>query len=157
MPDEFEVVVRGLVVRNDPNTANGKTFLIGQRRASSTHPLAGQWCIPEGQPRALENPCDDVVRQIREETGLITEFREVIGTSTEKRLLNSRYSRYYWLIWVCLNPTNDPDAIKQGSDWRKFVWVSGRQVLELTTPRYQASWPRPIKQIVETYYGENQL
>lgn len=75
MPDKFRTVVTALVTRGDE-------FLIGKKEAAENHPIGGQWHILGGHLEHGEELEKAVKREVKEETGLESEVRELVDVMT---------------------------------------------------------------------------
>lgn len=55
---------------------DGRLLLV--KRANP--PAQGQWSLPGGRQEAGESPAEGVIREVREETGLVVEVQREVGT-----------------------------------------------------------------------------
>lgn len=117
MPDVTgpEVAV-GAVVRRD-----GRLLLV-QR---ATEPERGRWSVPGGRVRAGEHLADAVVRELREETGLLGRCGAVVGIA-------ERVEPPWHFVIVDFAVAVDEGTAMAGSDAAAVAWVQLADV---------ASWP----------------
>lgn len=111
-PERPLVGVGAVVVRE------GAVLLVQRAR----EPLAGQWSLPGGLVELGETLEQAVVRELREETGLVVKVRglvEVLDRITRDAVGRVQY-HYVLLDYWC--ETGDDSAVA-GSDVRAVAWV----------------------------------
>jgi ADP-ribose pyrophosphatase YjhB (NUDIX family) len=122
----------------------GRVLLI--RRG--TEPLRGQWSIPGGLVDVGESLLDAVVREVREETGLLVEPVELIELLDRIHRHEGRV-RYHYVIadYLCrvaggaLQAASDADAVRwvERTEWNSHSAL----VLDPVTVRViEAGWQR---------------
>jgi mutator protein MutT len=108
----------------------GRVLLI--RRGSE--PLKGHWSLPGGLVEVGESLTQAVIREVREETGLIVEPIELVELLDRIYMENTRV-RYHYVIadYLCrvtgggLNAGSDAEAVR----WIERVEWTGPSALEL--------------------------
>lgn len=119
MPAETPVVEKRLAtlcyVRQ-----GGKTLMVHVKKAGGIH--EGKWNAPGGKLDAGESPEECVVREIREETGLIISDAELKGVLTF--------------------PAFQGASAKPGKDWYVFVFVARKVagILTSSSPEGELKW-----------------
>ena len=100
-------------------------FLVGTRPEGK--PLAGMAEFPGGKCDTDETPRSCVVRECREETGLLVMPREHLVTTTHE-YEHGRIELHFWRC--CLVPDQVDEAKPAGS----FRWVSSAELQDLDFP-----------------------
>lgn len=95
------------------------------RRA--VEPLLGQWSIPGGAVEVGEELQDALRRELREETGLEVEIREVVEVLDRiQRAPDGRVQYHYVLIDYLCRPAGG--KLCAGSDVSEAAWASRREL-----------------------------
>ena len=123
---------------------NGRVLLV-QR---GTEPLKGRWTIPGGLVDVGESLHEAVVREAREETGLVVEPVELVELLDRIHHQGDRV-RYHYVIadYLCrmvggeLLAASDADAVRwiERSEWNSH---SALQIDPITTRVIEAAWQR---------------
>jgi mutator protein MutT len=125
----------------------GRVLLI--RRG--TEPLLGQWSIPGGLVDVGETLLDAVVREVREETGLLVEPVELIELLDRIHRHEGRV-RYHYVIadYLCrvaggtLLAASDADAVRwvERADWNSDSPGQGLVLDAVTVRVIECGWRR---------------
>ncbi len=102
------VVCVGALVRKSTNL-----LLV---RQSSGHSLEGQWTVPWGQIEPGESPTDAVVREIREESGIIAEVDGLIGMQE----LPEPWLGMIGILFLCRHIEGDPIPDMRETDAARY-------------------------------------
>jgi len=96
-------------------------------------PLLGEWSLPGGVLECGETLREAVVREAREETGLVVETGEMLGVY--ERLIRGDEARvryHYVLIDFLCHPTGGD--LKAGSDAAEVRWFTREELPALNLP-----------------------
>ena len=96
-------------------------------------PAIGEWSIPGGTMEVGETVREAVVREVREETGLVVEAGELLGVFD--RVLRDPADRvqfHYVLIDFLCAPTGG--HLKAGGDAAETRWFTAEEVAKLPLP-----------------------
>ncbi len=115
-PDTVEVAA-GLVFRE------GK-LLITQRQLDDH--LGGLWEFPGGKREANESFEAGLVRELKEELGIVVEAREILDSVTHSYPEKTVHVKFYRCIWR----RNEPRAL----GCRAFAWISREQLEDYAFP-----------------------
>ena len=100
----------------------------------AAEPLKGRWSIPGGAVEVGETLREAVVREVREETGLIVQALEVLEVFDNilRDELNRPQYHYVLIDFLCRRTGGELQA---GSDVSEACWVSPHELpgLQLTT------------------------
>lgn len=109
---------------------DGRVLLI--RRGQP--PLLGEWSLPGGVLECGETLREAVIREAREETGLVVETGEMLGVYERViRAENGRVRYHYVLIdFLCRPASGD---MKAGSDAAEVRWFAPEELAALNLPR----------------------
>jgi 8-oxo-dGTP diphosphatase len=102
-------------------------------------PNLGLWTAPGGKLEWDESPTECVIREMREETGLVIDRPELRGLITEV----SPVEHYQWMMFVFVAPRHSGQVgvCREG----ELAWVPIAQVLQLPIPEADAIFfPRII-------------
>jgi ADP-ribose pyrophosphatase YjhB (NUDIX family) len=104
-----KVDVRGAIVRD------GKILLVQEK-------VDGNWCMPGGWADVGESPSAMVVREVREESGLIVVPRKVIGVFDANRAGERPVALYhaYKIVFLCDVLSGEPRGSDETLDARYF-------------------------------------
>ncbi|HEY1801233.1 MAG TPA: NUDIX hydrolase [Terriglobales bacterium] len=107
----------------------GRVLLIKRGHA----PAMGEWSIPGGTMEVGETVREAVVREVREETGLIVEAADLLGVFDRVlRDSNDRVQFHYVLIdFLC---TLRGGQLKAGGDAAEARWFTADEVGDLPLP-----------------------
>jgi mutator protein MutT len=141
-PDAPRVAVGAVIVDE------GRVLLV--RRG--TEPMMGHWSLPGGMLEVGERLSEGVVREVREETGLVVEAVELIELLDRIHLERERV-RYHYVIadYLCrvvggeLKAASDADAVRwvERAEWTMLDGASGALGLDSVTARViEAGWKR---------------
>ncbi len=113
---ESPLVGVGAVIVDDHREEN-RVLLI--RRG--TAPLLGEWSLPGGVLECGETLRDAVVREAREETGLVVETSEMLGVYERVIRSDAGQVRYHYVLidFLCRPVSGD---LKAGSDAADVRW-----------------------------------
>jgi 8-oxo-dGTP diphosphatase len=125
----------------------GRVLLVRRGR----EPLKGHWSLPGGLLELGEALTDGVVREVREETGLIVEPLELVELLDRIHLEDKRV-RYHYVIADYLCRVTDGE-LKAASDADEARWVErsewdGDSALKLdpvTVRVIEAGWQRALR------------
>jgi 8-oxo-dGTP diphosphatase len=112
--NEPQVAVGAVAVRD------GRLLLIQRGR----EPGAGRWSLPGGRVRPGEHLHDAVLRELREETGLGGEVRQLCGVAER---IGAGWHYVILDFWVAVS-SEEPVA---GDDARDVAWVSADDLRSL--------------------------
>ena len=104
---------------------DGKRVLLVRRGAP---PLAGEWSLPGGKLELGETICEAIVREVREETGLVVTPERLLGVYDLIDRDEAGGIRYHYVLvdWIC-RPTGG--VLCAGDDACDAVWA-GRSELD---------------------------
>lgn len=126
-PDRPFVGVGAIIV--DSDVENGRVVLIKRGHA----PAAGEWSIPGGAMEVGETVREAVVREVREETGLVVEPGELLGVFD--RLLRDQEGRArYHYVLIDFQCTHVSGELKAGGDAAEARWFSADEISRLPLP-----------------------
>lgn len=124
-----------------------------------TEPLKGHWSLPGGVVELGEGLLSAVVREVREETGLVVEPAELIELLDRIHREGDRV-RYHYVIadYLCrvtggtLLAASDADAVRwvERAEWNSH---SALQLDPITVRVIEAGWQRAQKLREETQEG----
>lgn len=122
-PDRPFVGVGAVIVEN------GRVALIKRGHA----PAAGEWSIPGGIMEVGETMRKAVVREAREETGLIVEPGELLGVFDRLLRDTDGRARYHYVLvdFLC---TLIGGELKAGGDAAEAQWFTEEEVAKLSLP-----------------------
>ena len=105
--------VGAVVVRNDA------VLLV--RRAQA--PLVGEWSLPGGLLECGETLREGIVREVREETGLVVEAGELLGVYERVNRNDDGRVRYHYILidFLCTAVRGDLQAGTDAADARWFA------------------------------------
>jgi len=104
--------------------SNNKILLI--KRVNE--PYAGKWAFPGGKIELGEHVSDAAMRELLEETGIKSEFKEHLGSVSEHLIENGDIKEHF-LLHICkLSPTSS--EIVQGSEG-EVGWFDLNNIEEL--------------------------
>jgi mutator protein MutT len=107
----------------------GRVLLVKRGHA----PAKGEWSIPGGTMEIGETVREAVVREVREETGLIVEAGELLGVFDRVlRDPSGRVQFHYVLIDFLCIPTGG--HLQAGGDAAEARWFTAEGVCELALP-----------------------
>jgi 8-oxo-dGTP diphosphatase len=116
-PETPLIGVGAVIVRD------GRALLI--RRGQP--PLLGEWSLPGGVLECGETLREGVIREAREETGLIVEPSEMLGVYERViRSTDGRVRYHYVLIDYLCRPVGG--ELKAGSDAAEAGWFTGEEL-----------------------------
>ena len=96
-------------------------------------PAMGEWLIPGGTMEVGETVREAVVREVREETGLIVEAKDLLGVFDRVlRDPSGRVQFHYVLIDFFCIPTGG--HLKASGDAAEARWFTAKEVGELSLP-----------------------
>jgi mutator protein MutT len=122
-PDRPFVGVGAVIVQND------RVVLIKRGHA----PAIGEWSIPGGTMEVGETVREAVVREVREETGLIVEAGKLLGVFDRVlRDPSDRVQFHYVLIDFLCTPTGG--QLKAGGDAVEARWFTAEEAGKLSLP-----------------------
>jgi 8-oxo-dGTP diphosphatase len=115
-------------------------------------PMKGHWSLPGGLLELGESLSEGVIREVREETGLIVEPLQLIELLDRIHRVGERV-RYHYVIadYLCrvtggvLQAASDADAVRWASreEWKKQDALPGALQLDPITVRViEAGWQR---------------
>ncbi len=115
---EYPLVGVGAVI-----VADGRALLIKRGQA----PLLGEWSLPGGVLECGETLRDAVVREAREETGLLVEVGEILGVYERVIRAEDGGVRYHYVLidFLCRAVSGD---LKAGSDAAEVGWFRPEQL-----------------------------
>ncbi|MDE3150304.1 MAG: NUDIX hydrolase [Acidobacteriota bacterium] len=123
---------------------HGRVLLV--RRASE--PLKGQWSLPGGMLELGESLADGVIREVKEETGLVVEVLELIEVLDRIHREGGRV-RYHYVIadYLCrvvggaLQAATDADAVRwvERAEWNSH---SALRLDPVTARVIEKGWQR---------------
>jgi mutator protein MutT len=127
---------------------NGRVLLV--RRGSE--PMKGHWTLPGGLLELGESLTEGVMREVREETGLIVEVLELIEL-LDRIHREAERVRYHYVIadYLCrvtggqLQAASDADAVRwvERTEWNKPDTILGALQIDPITARViEAGWQR---------------
>lgn len=119
---EVEVtIVAKIFILNDDGL-----ILTIRRAAQDTHP--GRWDLPGGGVDFGENPNSAVIREAKEEVGLIIESPIIffVGSKNEEK----------YVVELLYYAQYDGSEIKLSEEHDQIAWVTKDEFLELDVPRY---------------------
>jgi len=107
-------------VHQDDHHHDGHRVLLIRR---GTPPLQGEWSLPGGLLECGETLRDAVVREAREETGLVVEPGEMLGLYERVIRDDERRVRYHYVLidYLCRRVGGD---LKAGSDAAEVRWFT---------------------------------
>src|SRR5438876_11701389 len=110
-PDRPLVGVGAVIIRDS------RVLLIRRRQA----PLLGEWSLPGGVLECGETLREAVVREAREETGLVVETSEMLGVYERVNRGDEGRVRYHYVLidFLCRPIRGD---LKAGSDAADVRW-----------------------------------
>ena len=85
-------------------------------RQSSGHSLEGQWTIPWGAIEPGESPTDAVVREIREESGIIAEVDGLVGLQE----LPEPWLGMIGILFLCRHTAGNPVPDMRETDAARY-------------------------------------
>lgn len=107
----------------------GRVLLVKRGHA----PAMGEWSIPGGTMEVGETVRQAVVREVREETGLIVEAKDLLGVFDQVlRDPTDRVQFHYVLIDFLCTPTGG--QLKAGGDAAEARWFTSEEVRDLALP-----------------------
>jgi ADP-ribose pyrophosphatase YjhB (NUDIX family) len=126
-PESPLVVVGAVVIGNHTDAHHSDAHHAGERRVllirRGAAPLLGEWSLPGGILECGETLREAVVREAREETGLVVEPSEMLGVY--ERVIRDDHGRvryHYVLIdFLCHAVGGD---LKAGSDAAEVGWFT---------------------------------
>ena len=132
-PESPLVGVGAVIIDPDPSRNSRRVLLI--RRG--TAPLLGEWSLPGGVLECGESLRDAVVREAREETGLIVECGEMLGVYERVIRGDEGRVRYHFVLidFLC-RPVGG--ELAAGSDAAEVGWFTREQLPALNLA-YDAS------------------
>jgi 8-oxo-dGTP diphosphatase len=122
-PDRPFVGVGAIIVDN------GRVALIKRGHA----PALGEWSLPGGAMEVGETVREAVVREAREETGLIVEPRELLGVFDRVLRDPEDRVRYHYVLidFLCVPVGGE---LKAGGDAAEARWFTAEEISELPLP-----------------------
>ena len=116
-----------------------------------TEPLRGQWSLPGGLLELGESLTDGVIREVREETGLVVEALELIELLDRIHREDERV-RYHYVIadYLChvvggaLQAASDADAVRwvERVEWNSHPPRRTLQLDPITVRVIEIGWQR---------------
>ena len=116
-----------------------------------TEPLRGQWSLPGGLLELGESLTDGVIREVREETGLVVEALELIELLDRIHREDERV-RYHYVIadYLChvvgdaLQAASDADAVRwvERVEWNSHPPRRTLQLDPITVRVIEMGWQR---------------
>jgi ADP-ribose pyrophosphatase YjhB (NUDIX family) len=108
---------------------SGRVLLIRRGHA----PLLGEWSLPGGVVECGETLREGIVREVREETGLAVETRELLGVYERVVRSDDRRVRYHYVLidFLCGVISGD---LKAGSDAADVRWFTRAELGSLGLP-----------------------
>ncbi len=105
----------------------GKVLLIKRGRP----PLLGEWSIPGGAMELGETVREAVVREVREETGLVVEAVELLGVFDRVVKDGDGKILYHYVLidFLCRRVSGEPQASGDADDAR---WVGVEEINKLS-------------------------
>jgi len=91
------------------------------RRSVHAVKRPGEWEIPGGAAEFGEDPCDAIVREVSEETGLKAESPETIGLASEVVTDDGAVCHRVELIFVAREPRGE---VRLSDEHEVFDWVT---------------------------------
>lgn len=123
-----------------------------------TEPLKGQWSIPGGLIDVGETLREAVIREVREETGMVIEPIELVELLDRIHREDNRV-RYHYVIadYLCrvnggtLRAASDADAVRwvERAEWNSH---SALRIDPITTRVIETAWQRA--RVIEAQTGE---
>ena len=118
---EYPLVGVGAVIVED-----GRALLIRRGQA----PLLGEWSLPGGVLECGETLREAVIREAREETGLVVEVDEMLGVYERVIRSDDGRVRYHYVLidFLCRQVAGE---LKAASDAAEVGWFSREELLAL--------------------------
>ncbi len=111
---------RELVVATDVIVHHKGRILLVKR---GFEPYKGMWCLPGGRHEEGERIEETAKREVKEETGLDVELKEILGVYSDP----SRDPRFHALTVVFI-AESDTDKAKAGSDAASLEWIEPERI-----------------------------
>jgi putative (di)nucleoside polyphosphate hydrolase len=134
---------------------NQEGFVLALERAS----IPGAWQLPQGGLEVGEEPLQAVVREIREETGILPAELELIGTYPEplayelppaaRSPKTGRGQVQHWFLFK-LKGSNDAIRLSRGSEFRAWRWMPFQQLADQVV-----EFRRPVYRRLAAYFADH--
>ena len=108
---------------------SGKVVLVKRGHA----PLAGEWSIPGGVLEVGETMREGVMREAREETGLIVEPLDLLGVF-DRMMRDNRGQVLYHYVLVDFLCRVAGGSLQAAGDAAEADWFASHQIAELSLP-----------------------
>ena len=106
-----------------------------------------------GKVEALETPEDAVIREVKEETGILITNAKLMGVVTE----TSPLPKYNWVLYIFTSKIKKQNPIECREGY--FEWIKKEKVTTLPTPEIDQKIYEYVKNnqkfIIHTIYDEN--
>jgi mutator protein MutT len=114
MDNRFPVSVKGIIVEND------RVILLKNER--------DEWELPGGRLEIGEDPLECVVREIREELGLMCRVERIVDT-----WVYQVHDRHVFIVtYICR--CDDTSSMKISHEHKEARWISLSEINELHMP-----------------------
>jgi len=121
--------------------------LIG-KRIEGPHPanLGGKWHLPGGKQQPGETPQQNILREIKEETGLDVEIKRFFDVHVNRRITNGKRSIVIF-SWFLVEPIGNREPVK-GDDLMELKWVPKKEAMGYFPDNFIEHIPWNVKEFL---------